>query len=106
LISNAFKATPSGKRIAIILAEKDKSIRLEVKNEGQGLPEEKLKNLFRQYERQTSMQNQHKAQEGLGLAIVHKYTTAMNGKVWVESEKNGETVFYVEFPLTKVMSKA
>jgi signal transduction histidine kinase len=44
------------------------------------------------------MFDQHLEQEGLGLAIVYKYTTAMNGNIKCESEPGKGTRFCVEFP--------
>lgn len=98
LLSNAIKATPQATVISIKLSEAGGELRLEVSDQGPGFPEEKLPLAFRQYKRQTTMQEQHKQQEGLGLAIVHKYTTAMNGKVWIDREDGKGTTFCVEFP--------
>ncbi len=103
LISNAFKVTPSEGKININLSDKSQSILLEVNDEGPGLPEDKAREIFSSYERQTTMQDQHKPPEGLGLAIVKKYTDAMDGKVWVESAPGKGSSFFVKFP--KVTSK-
>lgn len=103
LISNAFKVTPAEGKVNINLSDHGQSILLEVSDEGPGFPEEKARDIFSRYERQTAMQDQHKPPEGLGLAIVKKYTDAMDGKVWVESNTGKGSSFLVEFP--KVMSK-
>jgi len=69
-----------------------------IQDEGPGISQEMIQNLFNQYSRQTSMLDQGKSQEGLGLAIVYKYVTAMNGKVTCESEIGKGSKFVVALP--------
>ena len=59
---------------------------------------EKIQKIFDQYSRQKSMIEQERSQEGLGLAIVYKYTTAMHGTVSCESEIGKGSIFRVELP--------
>lgn len=99
LLSNAVKFTSEGKSIEISLSEDDGMIRFSVCDEGPGIEEEWVHKIFDQYSRQTSMFEQHLSQEGLGLAIVYKYTSAMRGTVRCESEVGKGTKFFVELPL-------
>lgn len=96
LISNAVKFTPDDKSISIRLIEKNGNILFTIKDEGPGLDREKIPVIFDQYNRQTSMKDQELSQDGLGLAIVYKYTTAMQGKVTYESTTGQGTKFIVE----------
>lgn len=96
LISNAVKFTPDDKSISIRLIEKNGNILFTIKDEGPGLDREKIPVIFDQYNRQTSMKDQELSQDGLGLAIVYKYTTAMQGKVTCESITGQGTKFIVE----------
>lgn len=96
LISNAVKFTPDDKSISIRLIEKNGNILFTIKDEGPGLDREKIPMIFDQYNRQTSMKDQELSQDGLGLAIVYKYTTAMQGKVTCESTTGQGTKFIVE----------
>lgn len=96
LISNAVKFTPDDKSISIRLIEKNGNILFTIKDEGPGLDREKIPVIFDQYNRQTSMKDQELSQDGLGLAIVYKYTTAMQGKVTCESTTGQGTKFIVE----------
>ncbi|NTV82772.1 MAG: cyclic nucleotide-binding domain-containing protein [Bacteroidales bacterium] len=98
LLSNAIKFTPEGSSVEIGLSKKDDTVIFTVMDEGPGIPEEKIHQVFDQYNRQTSMFDQELAQDGLGLAIVYKYTTAMKGKVKCESEIGKGTRFIVELP--------
>jgi signal transduction histidine kinase len=98
LISNAVKFTPDAMSIHIQLTEKQGNILFIIQDEGPGIPQEKINNIFNLYSRQTSMLDQELAQEGLGLAIVYKYTTAMKGTVKCESIIGEGTKFEVILP--------
>jgi signal transduction histidine kinase len=41
---------------------------------------------------------------GLGLYIVKEWTEAMGGEVWLESELNQGSTFYVAVPMQSVSS--
>jgi signal transduction histidine kinase len=99
LLSNAVKFTPEGKAVSIMLQELKGNILFSIKDEGPGLAKEKIQVIFDQYNRQTSMKDQDLSQDGLGLAIVYKYTIAMNGKVSCESKPGEGTKFIVELPI-------
>lgn len=99
LLSNAIKFTPEGKLIRVKLEIKDNLLLFCVCDEGPGIEKEDLDKLFDHYSRQTSMFEQHLEQDGLGLAIVYKYTTAMKGNVRCESEIGKGTRFFVELPV-------
>ena len=97
LISNAIKYTPSGKSVNIDLSQQNGKVRLEVKDTGIGIPQNLIPGIFEQYEHKKHHLQQLDPDTGLGLAIVKKYVTAMNGKVWCESEPEQGSSFYVEF---------
>jgi len=98
LLSNAVKFTPEERSITIHLIEKKGNILFTIQNEGPGIEQEKIHKIFDQYNRQTSMIDQELFQDGLGLAIVYKYTIAMKGKVSCESKPGEGTKFIVELP--------
>jgi signal transduction histidine kinase len=98
LLSNAVKFSPEGKSISLKLNLINNKIVFSIQDKGQGISEEKMQNMFNDYNRQTSMMEQDKSMEGLGLAIVYKYATAMNGKVICNSSPDKGTKFIVELP--------
>lgn len=98
LLSNAIKFTPDGKTIEVRLGENEDKIMFCVCDEGPGMEKEKMEKVFDHYKRQTSMFDQESAGNGLGLAIVYKYATAMHGTVRCESEPGSGTRFHVELP--------
>jgi len=98
LISNAVKFTPENTSINIKLNKDKDKVTFSIHDEGPGISNKMLNQVFDQYNRQTSMTNQENSQDGLGLAIVYKYTTAMNGKVSCESIPGKGSKFVVELP--------
>ncbi len=100
LISNAVKFTPAGKSVSIALAEQSGAVNFSISDEGPGLDLQETENIFEQYRRQVAMTEQETPAEGLGLAIVYKYTTAMGGEVNYKTSPGKGTTFTVTLPVT------
>ena len=98
LISNAVKFSPDEGQVRISLDEAGGRVVFSVTNEGPWIEDARVNELFEKYRRQTTMKEQHLAPEGLGLAIVYKYTNALNGEVKLESTPGTGTTFLVELP--------
>jgi two-component system, sensor histidine kinase and response regulator len=98
LLSNAVKFSPDKRSIHVRLVKNNGKIEFTVRDEGPGMEKVKIQKIFDEYSRQKSMIEQERSQEGLGLAIVYKYTTAMHGTVSCESEPGKGTIFRVELP--------
>ena len=98
LFSNAVKFSPENGSVWISLKAGRKNSVFSIRDEGPGFEEAKAKEIFEQYRRQTSMSEQELPPEGLGLAIVYKYTTAMKGVVKLETKPGKGTTFTVEIP--------
>ena len=97
LISNAVKYSPEKASLSIRLYEKNNKVRIEVEDNGPGVAENELDEIFNRYSRQTDKLIEPEEQSGLGLAIVKNYVDALNGKVWCESGKGEGARFIVEF---------
>jgi signal transduction histidine kinase len=99
LVSNAVKFVPLGTTPAVrIYDTRDASfVRLWVEDNGIGIQPEHRDRIFRVFERL------HDRDEytgtGIGLAIVHKAASRMNGRVGVESEPGKGSRFWIELPL-------
>jgi len=94
LLDNAIKHTQKGKKIRVSLhREKDKII-LEVKNEGEPIPEGYEEKIFERFFRLDKARNRSEQRYGLGLAIAKNIVINHDGKITAAS-KDGETCFKV-----------
>lgn len=97
LISNAIKYSPHGSRVEIDIQSGDgESQVISVKDHGQGIPEEDKKHIFERFER---LEREKAKGTGLGLAIVRRTVEMHGGKVWVEDNPEGGSIFLVNLPL-------
>jgi len=99
LMSNAVKYSPLGKQITLKLSQTVGYARIEFIDQGQGISQKDMKNLFGKYHKLSARPTAGEDSTGLGLSIVKKYVQALNGKVWCESEEGKGSGFIVELPL-------
>jgi signal transduction histidine kinase/DNA-binding response OmpR family regulator/streptogramin lyase len=97
LLSNAFKFTPRGGKISLIVEADDeaKLVRISVSDNGIGIPKEKQSLLFSRF-----MQINFSATgTGIGLSLVNEFTALHKGTVHFSENEGGGSIFTVEFPL-------
>jgi two-component system sensor kinase FixL len=99
LLSNASKYSAEGKKILLTTSIYDKHIDIVIKDEGIGIPDEDKPHLFNRFFRAHNTQNIQGT--GLGLNIVKKYTTLLDGEVNFISELNKGTTFTITIPFLK-----
>lgn len=100
LVSNAVKYTPEQGTITLRLyCAEAQSLRLEVEDNGYGMPEDAQKQLFTEFYRVRTDKTKNIKGTGLGLSLVKSVVEAHGGKIWVKSTLDVGTTFYVEFPL-------
>jgi PAS domain S-box-containing protein len=95
LLSNAVKFG-QGKPITISVREAHGLTTLEFKDQGIGIPPEKLDQIFKPFERAVSIRNYGGL--GLGLFIVHTIVEGLGGTVRVESHLGAGSTFTIELP--------
>ena len=93
LISNAIKFSNKGGKIIISSEKKSKKIILSVKDFGAGISKADVENLFSNQNKITQKEN---SGTGLGLIVSKDIVEKLGGKIWVESELNIGTEFFVE----------
>ena len=86
LIDNAIKYTPNGKNIYISLYKKDGHVHFIIKDEGIGIPQEKIEKITDRFYRVDESRNKSIKGFGLGLSIVKNSIELHNGTLLVESE--------------------
>ena len=98
LVGNAVKFTPKG---FIELGYKlidEKHILFYVSDSGIGIPRDKLKQIFERFIQADNSNARKYEGTGLGLAITKALVTLMGGEIWVESEIDNGSVFYIRLP--------
>ncbi|RCK40531.1 histidine kinase [Thalassospira profundimaris] len=97
-ISNALRYTRKGGTVVGCRLRGD-VLRIEVWDSGPGIPEDKLKIIFREFHRLESPENVDVKGLGLGLAIVERLGRRLDHTVSVRSRPGRGTVFSVDVPL-------
>jgi signal transduction histidine kinase len=98
LLSNAIKYSPLGKTVWLSACEKEETVQIIVQDEGEGISESEQSRLFQKFARLSTKPTGGEHSTGLGLSIVKKLVTSMNGKVWCESKQGEGATFIVELP--------
>jgi len=101
LVNNAVKHSPSGGNILIktFFKEKDNNFYIQVKDSGEGIPEEYLNRIFDKF---VQVENRKaKMGHGLGLTFCKMAVEAHGGKIWAESELDKGSTFYFTIPANK-----
>jgi len=97
LIGNAVKYVPEAGNVFIGIYQQDQQIILEVKDSGLGIPPNEQNRIFEKFYRASNVP-QSATGSGLGLAIVKSIVESHQGRIWVESNLNEGTSFFVILP--------
>ncbi len=97
LVGNAIKFTPNGGRIEVNSCLVNGQVRVEVRDNGPGIPVEAQQCIFEAFYRKA---HAGEAQEGtgLGLAICTRLVEMQGGKLGLESENGRGACFYFTLP--------
>ncbi len=97
LLANARVHTPAGSTVQVVLEKQEDTVLLRVIDNGPGIPQEQMPELFERFTRGDSSRTRATGSTGLGLAIVNAVVQAHHGSVTVTSEP-GKTMFTVTLP--------
>jgi signal transduction histidine kinase len=101
LLSNALKYSPEGTTVTVSLATDERYATVRVSDEGVGLDETELPQVFRRGYRAASA-GQIKG-DGLGLYFAHGLVVKHGGRMWAESLGHGRgSAFSFSLPLTQL----
>jgi len=101
LISNAIKFSSENTCITINVSLEDGFLKTEIIDQGPGIPEAEINELFRPFKRASVKTTAGERSTGLGLAIVRKIVEQHKGKVGLKSELGKGSNFYFLLPLTQ-----
>ncbi len=99
LVNNAIKYTNEGGNVWVSSWSTADAVCFDVKDNGVGVPPEKLKGLWDSFSQATDPLRRGLEGLGLGLALVRFIVAAHNGKVWVESEPGKGSTFGFQIPI-------
>ncbi|MCB0586793.1 MAG: helix-turn-helix domain-containing protein [Phaeodactylibacter sp.] len=104
LLSNAIKFTPEGGHV-YVLAQTDTyqgapALRLQVRDTGIGIPEEKLGAIFDRFYQADNTSTRRAEGTGIGLSVARELTRLMGGELVAESRLQQGTAFTAFLPVT------
>jgi signal transduction histidine kinase len=99
VLSNAVKYSEGGCKVVITLTSTPSLAIISVKDEGLGIPQEDLENIFKAFEKGSTRPTAGEKSLGLGLAIVKKIVEGHRGGIGVESQVGVGTTFHISLPL-------
>jgi len=94
-LSNAFKFTPAGKSIRVIIADKPGFVTLAVKDEGVGIAPDKRNVLFERFSSNNELNNNNITGTGIGMNLTKELVDLHHGYINVESEVGKGTTITV-----------
>ncbi len=99
LLSNAFKYSPVTSTVRFSVTEQEDGVLFEISDEGIGIPEEELEQLFEAFHRCSNASAIPGT--GLGLAVVKRSLDVHQGTIEVDSRVGRGTRFAVRVPELK-----
>jgi two-component system, OmpR family, sensor histidine kinase CiaH len=97
LLENANKYSPRETPIEVKLFEKDSTVVLEVNDEGEGIPADEKKNIFKKFYRLGNEQTRRTQGTGLGLYLCKKITEDHRGQIEVKDNHPQGSKFIARF---------
>lgn len=99
LISNAIKYSHKGSNVIIQAERIDDELKISVIDQGQGIPQDELPVLFKDFSKTSVRPTAGEKSTGLGLAIVRRIAEAHGGRAQAESVVGKGSTFSVFIPM-------
>jgi signal transduction histidine kinase len=97
ILSNAIKYNRKQGEIIIEANKNNEEIKVDVRDEGIGIPDEDLENIFLRFFRVSGEANSFSG-SGVGLYISSEIIKGHKGKIWAESKLGEGSVFHFTLP--------
>ncbi len=107
LINNAIKYSPDGGTIEVglravpdtVLTGRYREAFIWVKDEGMGITADEIPHIFERFYRATRTDHPSFSGFGIGLYVTKEIITRHQGCIWVESQLQTGSTFYIQLPL-------
>ena len=99
LVDNAVKYSPGGSSVRIACESGQELLRVRVSDEGLGIPEDELENIFERFTRVSNVETENIRSTGLGLYLVRELVVRMGGTISVQSVPGAGSTFTFSVPL-------
>ncbi|SFM26212.1 PAS domain-containing sensor histidine kinase [Methanolobus profundi] len=99
LVGNAAKFSNDDGTIIVRCDMDDKIVQLEVEDDGIGIKEEDIGNLFKPFSQVGELSTKKHKGTGLGLSLVRELVELHKGEVWVKSEYGKYSIFGFNIPV-------
>ncbi|MBE9662584.1 tetratricopeptide repeat-containing sensor histidine kinase [Mucilaginibacter myungsuensis] len=100
LIGNAVKFSHIGGEIKVGVKTTGDTVLISIADQGVGIPEEDRESIFEMFTPAKKVGTDGEHPFGLGLSISKRIIGMHQGRIWLDSEVNVGTTFYVELPTT------
>ena len=102
LLSNAFKFTPEGGKVDLVLdfdqKNKEEYLKFTVSDTGKGIPETALPKIFDRFYQADASSSREFEGSGIGLSLTKELVTLMNGTISVQSKEGAGSIFILQIP--------
>ncbi|MGL6108341.1 PAS domain S-box protein [Romboutsia sp.] len=102
ILSNAIKHTEEDGVIFIKLKSENSNVKVSIKDNGKGIPKEKLDIIFDRFRQVNSSLTKPCEGSGIGLSLVRSLIEMHDGRIWVDSEIGEGAEFIFEIPIRLV----
>jgi two-component system sensor histidine kinase VicK len=102
VIGNAIKYTPNGGHIRVTAGAGEKSVWMEVSDDGIGIPEKDRERIFDRFYRVDKARSRESGGTGLGLSIAREIVMRHNGRIALAPHTGKGTTIRIELPITTV----
>lgn len=100
LVVNAIKFSPNHTVVKVLLERLDRSVRIAIIDQGIGVPENDKQRIFEMFTSAKRPGTSGEQPFGIGLSISKQIVESHQGKIWLQDNVGGGTIFYVELPLS------
>lgn len=99
ILSNAIKFSYPNSKIIVSAKKTGKEILISVKDFGIGIDKKNINKLFKPEEFFSNLGTQNEKGIGIGLYLCQELAKIQSGKIWVESQLNEGTEFFISIPV-------